>query len=251
MHRPLVTAALTLLATVSFASTCPQGDEMLKNNTPLASLCPNGFTSQSGGDIATAMDRQKNNVSMVYASAQNMGVPPELALAVSYHEAVGFNSCAGSDTGVKGPMQLTQRTGRSYGYDRDINEQNINGGMKVLKVAYDKCGMDYACLSANYNGSPRPGEQAGWARGVQSAHQKLRDTPSLMAKACSGSQIAACVSPGDFPNPGTSPSLVAGTLGSATGNAGLANIVPKSASTDIVVGSRMAAARPDNKFSGG
>ena len=123
MHRPLVTAALTMLATVSFASTCPQGDEMLKNNTSLASLCPNGFTSQSGGDMATAMDRQKNNVSMVYASAQNMGVPPELALAVSYHEAVGFSSCAGSDTGVRGPMQLTKRTGRSYGYDRDINEQ--------------------------------------------------------------------------------------------------------------------------------
>lgn len=35
MRRPLVTAALTLLATVTFASTCPQGDEMLKNNTPL------------------------------------------------------------------------------------------------------------------------------------------------------------------------------------------------------------------------
>ena len=123
MRWPLSTAALTLLATVSFASTCPQGDEMLKNNTPLTSLCPNGFTSQPGGDIATAMDRQKNNVAMVYASAQNMGVPPELALAVSYHEAVGFNSCAGSDTGVKGPMQLTKRTGQSYGYDRDINEQ--------------------------------------------------------------------------------------------------------------------------------
>lgn len=251
MHRPLVTAALTLLATVSFASTCPQGDEMLKNNTPLTSLCPNGFTSQSGGDIATAMDRQRNNVSMVYASAQNMGVPPELALAVSYHEAVGFNSCAGSDTGVKGPMQLTQRTGRSYGYDRDINEQNINGGMKVLKAAYDTCGMDYACLSANYNGSPRPGEQAGWARGVQSAHQKLRDTPSLIAKACSGAQSAACVSPGDFPNPGTSPSLVAGASSSLAASAGLANIVPQPASTDIIVGPRMASVLPNRHLAGG
>jgi hypothetical protein len=251
MHRPLVTAALTMLATVSFASTCPQGDEMLKNNTSLASLCPNGFTSQSGGDMATAMDRQKNNVSMVYASAQNMGVPPELALAVSYHEAVGFNSCAGSDTGVRGPMQLTKRTGRSYGYDRDINEQNVNGGMKVLKTAYDRCGMDYACLSANYNGSPRPGEQAGWARGVGAAHQKLLNTPSLMAKACSGAQPAACVSPGDFPNPGTTPSLVAGTLGSSAGNAGLAGIVPQPASTDIIVGSRMASVRTNNDFPGG
>lgn len=251
MQRPLATAALTLLATVAFASTCPQGDEMLKNNTPLTSLCPNGFTSQPGGDIATAMDREKNNVSMVYASAQNMGVPPELALAVSYHEAVGFNSCAGSDTGVRGPMQLTKRTGRSYGYDRDINEQNINGGMKVLKAAYDKCGMDYACLSANYNGSPRPGEQAGWARGVGAAHQKLLNTPSLMAKACGGVQSAACVSPGDFPNPGTSSSLVAGNLDSAVGNAGLASIVPQPASTDIIVGSRMTLVRPNNDYPGG
>lgn len=222
MRRPLLTAAISLVATISFASNCPQGDEMLRNNTRLPSLCPNGFTSRSGGDIASAMDRQTNNVAMVYASAQNMGVPPELALAVSYHEAVGFNSCAGSDTGVKGPMQLTQRTGRAYGYDRDINEQNINGGMAVLKAAYDKCGMNYACLSANYNGSPRPGEQAGWARGVQAAHQRLLNTPSLMAKACSGSPTA-CLGPGDFPGQNPNGSQIAG--------AG----APAPASTDIQV----------------
>jgi hypothetical protein len=237
MRRLAYVSALTLVATVSFASNCVQGDQMLKNSTSLTSLCPSGFTSRSGGDLATAMDRQRNNVTMVYASAQNMGVPPELALAVSYHESVGFNSCAGSDTGVKGPMQLTQRTGRSYGYDRDVNEQNINGGMKVLKVAYDKCGMNYACLSANYNGSPRPGEQAGWARGVQSAHQKLVNTPSLMATACNGTGVAACLGPGDFGTPGKPSTAVAG---SATGSLPLASIVPSPQPTDIVVGSGMA-----------
>ena len=199
MRRYFLTTAISFFATISFASNCQRGDEMLRNNTPLTSLCPNGFTSRPGGDIGTAMDRQRNNVAMVYASAQNTGVPPELALAVSYHESVGFNSCAGSDTGVKGPMQLTQRTGRAYGFNRDINEQNINGGMAVLKAAYDKCGMNYTCLSANYNGSPRPGEQAGWARGVQAAHQRLLNTPGLMAKACNGESAAACLGPGDFP----------------------------------------------------
>ncbi len=154
--RKLPAFCVIVAATAAYASNCPSGDAMLKNNTPLNQLCPNGFTSKSGGSIENAMANQKDNVAMVYASAQNTGVPTDLALAVSYHESVGFNSCAGSDTGVKGPMQLTQRTARSLGFDRDINQQNINGGMAVLKRAYDKCGYNYTCLSANYNGSPRP-----------------------------------------------------------------------------------------------
>ncbi|MGE7156742.1 transglycosylase SLT domain-containing protein [Methylorubrum rhodesianum] len=198
--RKLPAFCVIVAATAAYASNCPSGDAMLKNNTPLNQLCPNGFTSKSGGSIENAMANQKDNVAMVYASAQNTGVPTDLALAVSYHESVGFNSCAGSDTGVKGPMQLTQRTARSLGFDRDINQQNINGGMAVLKRAYDKCGYNYTCLSANYNGSPRPGEQAGWARGVEAATNKFKNNPKLLASACNESTTANC-NPNDAGNP--------------------------------------------------
>ncbi|GLK73659.1 transglycosylase SLT domain-containing protein [Ancylobacter dichloromethanicus] len=187
---------LCFAASVALASDCADGDRMLQNRDSLVSLCPDGFTSKSGGSLPTAMKNQPNNVAMVYAAAQNAGVPTDLALAVSYHESVGFNSCAGSDTGVKGPMQLTKKTGAQYGYNRDINQENILGGMQVLKAAYNACGYDYSCLASRYNGSPRPGEQAGWAKGVAAANQSLKSDPALLASAC-GTQACA-MGPGDF-----------------------------------------------------
>ena len=227
--RIRICLSLVIFSSVALASNCPSGDALLKNNTSLSSLCPNGFSSKSGGSIENAMKNQTNNVSMVYAEAQNQGVPTELALAVSYHESVGFNSCAGSPTGVKGPMQLTKATAKSYGYDRDINEQNIKGGMTVLKNAYNKCGYDYACLAKYYNGSPTPGEQAGWARGVQAATTKLQNNPSLVASACSGTVTTANCNPNDTGNPNLSGTTVAdngtgsdstGTSQSSTGQSG-------------------------------
>lgn len=113
-------------------------------------------------------------------------MPEDLALAVAYHESEGFNSCAGSDTGVHGPMQLTKSTGNDLGFNRDINEENIQGGMAVLKSAYQQCGYDYACLAAAYNGSSRPGEQQGWAKGVKNADEQLKNNPALVASACKG-----------------------------------------------------------------
>ena len=90
------------------------------------------------------------------------------ALGVAFHES-RFDSNAGSPTGVRGVMQLTQRTARSLGYDRNINEQNIQGGMQALRNAVDRCGStDYACLARNYNGST-PAQQAAWAQGVRQA----------------------------------------------------------------------------------
>lgn len=193
---------------------------MLEQNTSLASLCPNGFSSSPGhGGIAQQMQAQSDNVKMIYAAAKDAGVPPDLALAVSYHESAGFNSCAGSPTGVKGPMQLTQATGRAYGYNRDINEQNIKGGMAVLKAAYDKCGdSDYACLAKYYNGST-PDQQQQWANGVKSGHNTLKNNPSLVASACNTTAVCE-MGPGDF-NTG--------------GDTKLASIAPPPAGNDINV----------------
>ncbi|PPQ29283.1 hypothetical protein CCR94_15885 [Rhodoblastus sphagnicola] len=107
-----------LLAGVASASNCPSGDALLKNNTPLASQCPNGFTSNPGAlgssNVGAAMQSQSSNVQMISAAAQNDGAPVDLALTVSYQEA-RFNSCACSQTGVKGPMQLTQQTAKGLG----------------------------------------------------------------------------------------------------------------------------------------
>ena len=124
---------------------------------------------------------------MISAAAQNNGVPLNLALAVSYWESEGFHSCAGSSSGVKGPMQLTQRTARGLGLNRNINEQNINGGMAVLKQAINACGTsNYACISKHYNGSNAK-QQAQWANGVKNADAKLKNMNNLATLACKGS----------------------------------------------------------------
>lgn len=231
--RRSVVLLLTLGSTIAFASDCPNGDNLLKNNTSLSQLCQKGFGQFNPGSLQQAIGNQPTNVAMITAAAEQRGVPVDLALAVSYHESEGFNSCAGSDTGVKGPMQLTQRTGNSLGYNRDINEQNIMGGMKLLKQCDNKCGdTAFACLSACYNGSPRPGEQAGWARGVQNAYGKLRNDPSLLASA-----MSKCSSSGSN---SSCPDTAGGVVASSTSSSSVTTLPsvgapPALASSDIVV----------------
>jgi len=174
----------SLVSATAFASSCPDGDNLLQNNTRLSQLCPNGFTSSVSGQIGDQISQNGDNAKMVVAAAEQNGVPTDVALAVSTWES-GLNSCAGSNTGVKGPMQLTQKTARGLGFDRDINEQNVQGGMEVLKQAYDKCGDNTTCLAASYNGSDAA-QQADWARGVQGKLNQLKNDSSLIAQACSG-----------------------------------------------------------------
>jgi hypothetical protein len=121
-----------------------------------------------------ALARDVSNVSFIRYSAKKYGISEGLALSVSYQEA-RFDTCAGSHTGVKGAMQLTNRTGRWLGFDRDINEQNIEGGVKLLSQAVKKCGgTNYSCLASYYNGSTEV-EQANWAAGVARRHGYFND----------------------------------------------------------------------------
>src|SRR5215207_8039325 len=71
-------------------------------------------------------------------------------------------------------MQLTKRTGQDLGgFDRDINEQNIEGGVKLLGKAIGRCGeTDFKCLASMYNGSTAA-EQSGWAKTARRGHDQL------------------------------------------------------------------------------
>lgn len=112
-----------------------------------------------------AVSEDKRNVALIRLFAAKHEVPFALALSVAHAES-GISTCSGSPTGVKGVMQLTKRTGRRMGFDRDINEQNIEGGIKYLGMGVKRCGStNYRCLAAWYNGSTRP-QRAQWARKV-------------------------------------------------------------------------------------
>jgi soluble lytic murein transglycosylase-like protein len=119
-----------------------------------------------GRSPAEAYAEEARNVALIKRYAAQYGVRQNLALAVAYHES-RFDTCAGSPTGVRGVMQLTQRTGRGLGFDRNVNEENIEGGVKYLSIGVARCGAEnYTCLSAFYNGSTLA-QQAAWASGVR------------------------------------------------------------------------------------
>ncbi|WP_457661949.1 transglycosylase SLT domain-containing protein [Sinorhizobium medicae] len=118
---------------------------------------------------AQAVNEDANNVELIKHYAKKHNVPVGLALSVAHAES-GISTCSGSPTGVKGVMQLTKRTGKGMGFDRDINEENIEGGVKYLGIGVNKCGStDYACLASWYNGSTAA-EQKNWAGKVGRNH---------------------------------------------------------------------------------
>ncbi|MCA1371051.1 lytic transglycosylase domain-containing protein [Bradyrhizobium sp. BRP14] len=118
---------------------------------------------------AQAVQEDAKNVELIKHYAEKYNVPVGLALAVAHAES-GISTCSGSPTGVKGVMQLTKRTGNNMGFDRDINEENIEGGVKYLGLGVNKCGStDYACLASWYNGSTEA-EQKNWAGKVGRNH---------------------------------------------------------------------------------
>ncbi|MEK1946920.1 MAG: transglycosylase SLT domain-containing protein [Ensifer adhaerens] len=118
---------------------------------------------------AQAVHEDAKNVELIKHYANQHNVPVGLALSVAHAES-GISTCSGSPTGVKGVMQLTKKTGKGMGFDREINEENIEGGVKYLGMGVNKCGStDYACLASWYNGSTAS-EQSNWAGKVGRNH---------------------------------------------------------------------------------
>ena len=123
--------------------------------------------------IGTALSEEAHNAALVSEAADRHSVPKPLALAVAFHES-RLDTCAKSHTGVKGVMQVTGITARTYRLDRDLNQDNVEAGVRVLRAAIRRCGArDYGCLAARYNGSTKV-ERAKWSRGVRAAHLELR-----------------------------------------------------------------------------
>ncbi len=118
---------------------------------------------------ARAVAEDARNVALIKHYARKHHVPAGLALSVAHAES-GISTCSQSSTGVRGVMQLTTQTGRGMGFDREINEENIEGGVKYLGTIVDRCGAThYACLASRYNGSTSE-QQIEWAGKVARNH---------------------------------------------------------------------------------
>jgi soluble lytic murein transglycosylase-like protein len=129
-------------------------------------------------DIPVALFEEADNAALIVEAAIQHSAPPDLALAVAYHES-RIDTCAASPTGVKGVMQMTESTAEWLGFDRDVNADNIQAGVKFLARIVRTCGRSYyRCLAARYNGSTRR-ERRRWAAGVRSAHREIEPELAL------------------------------------------------------------------------
>lgn len=191
----------------------------LDQRTRLSDLCPGGFGLPTYGGSDAMIARNPNIAGMIVQAANEYGVDSRLALAVSAHEGA-MSACAGSPTGVQGPMQLTIATGRGYGMDRGVLADNIRGGMLTLRDAVRSCGgsSDIRCLADRYNGSTEA-ERRAWTNGVSQRLDGLRRPGQQVPDACNG-QPQCILGPGDFP---TTPTPVASSP-------------PPPSPTDVVVG---------------
>ena len=191
----------------------------LAQRTSLRELCPTGFGMPAYGSTPDIMARNPNIAGMVVDSAKRYGVDPRLALAVSAHEGA-MSACAGSFSGVQGPMQLTRETGRGYGLDRDILVDNIDGGMLTLRDAIRGCGGDrnIRCLADRYNGSTEA-QRRRWTADVTQRLASLNQPGQAAPAGCEG-QILCIMGPGDFP----------------MGRIPVAATPPAPAPTDVLVG---------------
>ena len=87
-------------------------------------------------------------------AAQVTGLPPELIVAVMYHES-GGNPKAVSRAGARGLMQLMPRTARGLGVSDPFDpRQNILGGARYLRAQLDRFGGNLALALAAYNAGP-------------------------------------------------------------------------------------------------
>ena len=191
----------------------------LDQRTRLSDLCPSGFGLPTYGGTDAMIARNPNIAGMIVQAANEYGVDSRLALAVSAHEGA-MSACAGSPTGVQGPMQLTIATGRGYGMDRSLLADNVRGGMLTLRDAVRSCGgsSSIRCLADRYNGSTEA-ERRAWTNGVSQRLDGLRQPGQQIPDACNG-QPQCIMGPGDFPHTSTP----------------VASSPPLPAPTDVMVG---------------
>ncbi|WP_284283886.1 transglycosylase SLT domain-containing protein [Mesorhizobium amorphae] len=172
----------------------------LHDKTTLRSLCTNGAGLPSYPSTQEMMERSPNIANMIVDAANKYGVDPKLALAVSAHEGA-MSACAGSFSGVLGPMQLTGATGRAYGMDRGILSENIEGGVMTLRDAVKSCGgtSSIRCLADRYNGSTES-QRRNWTNDVNRRYAALNSAGQSIPQGC-GAQAVCQMGPGDFPTP--------------------------------------------------
>lgn len=102
-------------------------------------------------------DEQRQYAEVIRSKAREMGIPPELAVAVAYQESRLNPRSASSPAGAMGIMQVRPIAAREVGVDPTKLQDpgtNIDAGLRYLKKALDETG-DPRLAVIYYNAGPR------------------------------------------------------------------------------------------------
>lgn len=106
-------------------------------------------------DLSKLTDEQLNLALKIAEEAKKQGVNPDFVLPMVMQES-GFNPKAVSKAGAIGIMQLMPKTAESLGVDPNDVDQNIRGGVRLIKdlVGNKNIGNDPIKVLMGYNAGP-------------------------------------------------------------------------------------------------
>lgn len=115
----------------------------------------------------------------IVKAAQEMGVDPNLALAVAWQESGGKQGAV-SGKGARGIFQLMPGTAQEMGVNPDDWRGNIRGGVGYLAKQLKAHGGDVPLALAAYNAGPGNVQKYG---GVPPFKETMKYVPAVMARA--------------------------------------------------------------------
>lgn len=140
-----------------------------QNLEDLASMLSNGLTYKSitstNGSSTSTYTGSDANMSEIYDAvnkySKEYGVDSKLVLSIIKTES-NFDSTAVSSAGAQGLMQLMPENSKAKGVSNPFNiEQNIKGGIQLLKGYLDSYGGDVQMALMAYNGGPGTMQRRG------------------------------------------------------------------------------------------
>ena len=97
---------------------------------------------------------------LIREKAREIGVDPDLAVKIAYHES-RLNQSAISSKGAIGVMQIMPQTARELGINPYDLHQNIEGGLRYFKMMLERFNNDINLALAAYNAGPNNVEKYG------------------------------------------------------------------------------------------
>ena len=123
------------------------GRRIFSNTRPHTRLAP----TQRSHRARLAAQKRTQIMALVYPLAQKYDINAYLVKAIITVES-NFNARAVSSAGAKGLMQLMPATAARFGVDKVFNPRaNIEGGMRYLKILWQRYQGDIRRVLAAYN----------------------------------------------------------------------------------------------------